>query len=149
MPRPKPRKPTDTVNLTIRIRELLRQKLERAAIRHDVSLNSEIVDRLEQSFSDRSTEALVGMLIEGPKESARLLTLLAGALQLCGGWKSDADMRERLETALPLFVKDCVDGRLTPDDTDVAPGSQAGRLMALTLSNPHEVLFKPLEEKKP
>src|SRR5262245_9105662 len=125
MPRPKPRKQTDTVNLTIRLRELLRQKLERAAIRHDVSLNSEIIDRLEQSFSDRSTEALVGMLIDGPEESARLLTLLAGALQLCRGWKSDAFMRERLETAFPLFVKDCIDGRLTPEDINVAPGSQA------------------------
>jgi predicted transcriptional regulator len=45
-----PRKTTDIVQLTLRLREELRRKLERAADKKDRSLNIEIVDRLEASF---------------------------------------------------------------------------------------------------
>jgi DNA-binding transcriptional regulator GbsR (MarR family) len=44
------RKLTDTVQLKLRIREELRRKLERAAIKREVSLNTEMVERLEASF---------------------------------------------------------------------------------------------------
>lgn len=45
------RKPTDTVQLKLRFPEALRRQLERAAKANDRSLNSEIVGRLEGSFS--------------------------------------------------------------------------------------------------
>jgi hypothetical protein len=44
------RKPTDTVTLSLRIREELRRQLEREAKRQERSLNAEIIHRLEQSF---------------------------------------------------------------------------------------------------
>jgi hypothetical protein len=45
------RKPTDTVQLKLRFSEALRRRLERAAKANNRSLNSEIVGRLEDSFS--------------------------------------------------------------------------------------------------
>jgi hypothetical protein len=47
------RKPTDTVALTLRIREELRRRLQREADKDDVSLNWEIIRRLEGSFEAR------------------------------------------------------------------------------------------------
>jgi hypothetical protein len=44
------RKPTDTVTLSLRIREVLRRQLSQAAKSERHSMNAEIVDRLEKSF---------------------------------------------------------------------------------------------------
>jgi hypothetical protein len=44
------RKPTDIVQLKLRIREELRRKLERAAAKKEHSLNTEMVERLDRSF---------------------------------------------------------------------------------------------------
>jgi hypothetical protein len=44
------RKPTDTAQLKLRIREDLRRRLEQAAKKRNVSLNHEMVDRLRTSF---------------------------------------------------------------------------------------------------
>ena len=44
------RKPTDVVSPNLRIRELLRRRLEKAAEIHHVSLNKEMTMRLEDSF---------------------------------------------------------------------------------------------------
>jgi hypothetical protein len=46
------RKSTDIVPLTLRLREDLRRKLERAADKAERSLNIEIVERLEASFTN-------------------------------------------------------------------------------------------------
>jgi hypothetical protein len=45
------RKATELVPTMLRIRESLRKKLERSAKSNDVSINQEISDRLELSFS--------------------------------------------------------------------------------------------------
>jgi Arc-like DNA binding domain len=44
------RKPTDTAHLNLRYPEALRRRLERAAKNGGRSMNTEIVERLEQSF---------------------------------------------------------------------------------------------------
>jgi Arc-like DNA binding domain len=44
------RKPTDTAHLNLRYPEALRRRLERAAKNSGRSMNTEIVERLEQSF---------------------------------------------------------------------------------------------------
>jgi hypothetical protein len=44
------RKPTDIVQLKLRLREELRRKLERAAAKKEHSLNTEMVERLDRSF---------------------------------------------------------------------------------------------------
>jgi len=45
-----PRKPADPVHLKLRFNEKLRQRIERAALRNNQSMNAEIVRRLEESF---------------------------------------------------------------------------------------------------
>jgi hypothetical protein len=45
------KKPTETVQLKLRFSERLRARLEKAAANNDDSMNSEIIRRLEQSFS--------------------------------------------------------------------------------------------------
>ena len=49
-----PRKPTDIAQLKFRMRESLRRKLEVEAKRHQFSLNTEMHNRLEQSFYDKA-----------------------------------------------------------------------------------------------
>jgi hypothetical protein len=49
-----PRKPTDIVEPKLRIRESLRARLAVEAERHRVSLNSEMVTRLEASLEDKA-----------------------------------------------------------------------------------------------
>ena len=57
-----PRKRTETVNFTLRMREDLRRRLAQIAKKEDRSLNEEIVRRLEQSFS---TEDVVQAVEDG------------------------------------------------------------------------------------
>jgi Arc-like DNA binding domain len=60
------RKKTDVVQLSkIRMREDLRRKLAKEAERKDVTLNGEIVARLEQSFEGTNQEALTAALVGG------------------------------------------------------------------------------------
>src|SRR5215831_16307980 len=51
-------KPTDTVHLNLRYPEALRRRLERAAKNSRRSMNTEIVERLEQSFRRQDFEKL-------------------------------------------------------------------------------------------
>jgi predicted transcriptional regulator len=50
------RKPTDTAHLNLRYPEALRRRLERAAKNSGRSMNTEIVERLEQSFQREDFE---------------------------------------------------------------------------------------------
>ena len=54
-----PRKPVDIAHVNLRIREHLRKRLEAAAKRHQVSLNSEVMQRLETSFVDKARNDFV------------------------------------------------------------------------------------------
>jgi hypothetical protein len=74
------RKKTATVQLKLRIREELRQKLERQAHGREVSLNSEMVRRLENSFESGTTDLLVKVLTGSPS-NAKLLAMIASVLQ--------------------------------------------------------------------
>jgi hypothetical protein len=59
------RKPTDQVQLKLRFDERLRRQLEREAARNDRSMNSEIVNRLEQSLAwDQSADAARKLLAD-------------------------------------------------------------------------------------
>jgi hypothetical protein len=56
-----PKKPSDTVGLTLRLKESLRSELERSAKERGASLNSEVVHRLERSFDqDQRLEDVFG-----------------------------------------------------------------------------------------
>jgi hypothetical protein len=52
------RKPTDVVQVNLRLRERLRRKLEQAARKRQVSLNYEMMWRLEQSFEQISARSI-------------------------------------------------------------------------------------------
>jgi len=77
------RKRTDVVKLQLRIREGLRKKLEDTARVKDVSLNAEIVSRLEESFTrasmldelnkmgEKLTETFIELAVQKAVHSAR------------------------------------------------------------------------------
>jgi Arc-like DNA binding dprotein len=53
-----PRKPADIAHVNLRIREHLRKRIEAAAKRNQVSLNSEVMQRLERSFEAETSQYL-------------------------------------------------------------------------------------------
>jgi Arc-like DNA binding domain len=59
------RKPTDTAHLNLRYPEALRRRLERAAKNGGRSMNTEIVERLEQSFRREDFVKLQDAINEG------------------------------------------------------------------------------------
>ena len=73
------RKKTATVQLKLRIREELRRKLEREKDLREVSLNSEMVRRLENSFESGTTDFLMRALT-GSRANSELLAIIAQAL---------------------------------------------------------------------
>ena len=80
------RKSTDTIAVTLRIREGLRYRLEVAADNNDVSLNAEMERRLQNSFEIAKTESLIRALVGG-EPVADLLGAIAKALELRRTWK--------------------------------------------------------------
>jgi hypothetical protein len=77
------RKTTDQVQINVRMREVLRAKLEQSAKKNYESLNREIVDRLERSFDrqDLLIEALT--LAYGGQVAGRLM-MIGRAMQEAG-----------------------------------------------------------------
>jgi hypothetical protein len=53
------RKPEETVVTNLRIRESLRRELERAAEQHRLSLNKEIINRLEDSLEASTRQSTI------------------------------------------------------------------------------------------
>ncbi len=54
-----PRKPTETVQVNLRMKEAMRRRLEQAAKKADISLNAEMLRRLEESFDRDEKRSLV------------------------------------------------------------------------------------------
>jgi len=96
------RKKTDTIQLSkIRMREALRAKLARDAEKRGVTLNTEIVDRLEQSYAkDAKAErdaAIIDMLVRHDDVSGQLLRDIADQIAKHPGWAdSETDRKEML-----------------------------------------------------
>jgi hypothetical protein len=77
------RKKTDIVGLMVRLRESLRKQIETAAARNEVSLNGEIIARLEKSFREDVSQNMAEILVEQSKQ----LTALMLAVQAIRGEK--------------------------------------------------------------
>jgi hypothetical protein len=77
------RKKTDIVNLKLRIREVLRKRLETAAKAQERSLNSEMSARLANSF-DRARDSDLLEVLLAPGDGLELLRAIATVLQLAG-----------------------------------------------------------------
>ena len=97
-----PRKSTDLVGVTLRIREELRGQLEQHSQKNCVSLNGEIERRLQRSFEEENTSSLVRTLVGGA--TAELLGAIARVFDLEGIWhvyrsEGPEAARARLERA--------------------------------------------------
>ena len=89
------RKQTAIVGLKVRLREPLRKKLEVAAKKRGVSLNAELVDRLERSFSAESAKQVIDLELE------RAFSLWRDKMRaVLLGWEEERLTRK--STATPL-----------------------------------------------
>ena len=100
-----PRKPTDEVQLKLRFKERLRQRLSRAAAQSDRSMNAEIIHRLELSFSQEDVISSLKVHLE--RMQADILRGLERGLEK---WKplrevSDDEIRSKYETLLAQTAK--------------------------------------------
>src|SRR5262249_21179308 len=106
------RKSTEMVALTLRIREQLRRKLERASERNNTSLNAEMANRLEASFQKEAEADLAEQVDILRAENARLSKSLQGwkelpeineaAAEFMTQWKRLLDDRTYLGRLLAL-----------------------------------------------
>jgi len=69
----KKRSKTDTVHVSTRMREPLRAKLEAAAKARGVSLNAELVDRLERSFERDEFAQEIVRLVRGEAHAPEII----------------------------------------------------------------------------
>ena len=89
------RKQTAIVGLKVRLREPLRKKLEVAAKKRGVSLNAELVDRLERSFSAESAKQVIDLELE------RAFSLWRDKMRaVLLGWEEERLTRKSTATAL-------------------------------------------------
>jgi Arc-like DNA binding domain len=96
------RKPSDVIQYKIRIREDLRRRLEQAAEKRDVSINSEIASRLGESFDlpklDKITSDLENVYTRYAREQGDYLQtqeLMNAADYLIKELSASDDVRER------------------------------------------------------
>jgi hypothetical protein len=100
------RKKTDVVQLSkIRMRESLRARLKRDADKKDITLNAEIVDRLEQSYGQALRDsAIIDMLVRHNDVSAQLLRDIADEIAKHPDWSTSEDEREELLRGLAYSI---------------------------------------------
>ena len=89
MPR-RQRADVDFVRLSLRLREGLRRRLAAAAQNNKTTLNGEILDRLEASFSHEATEARL-------RKERRAMLQNAGMKEVLEGVREMANVLPRLE----------------------------------------------------
>jgi hypothetical protein len=92
------RKKTDVVQLSkIRMREALRAKLARDAERKGVTLNAEIVDRLERSYGEAVRDAaVIDMLVKHNDVGSQLLRDIADEIAKHPDWSDSEAGRKDL-----------------------------------------------------
>jgi hypothetical protein len=80
-----PRKPHEIVHINLRLREALRRQLASEAERHHVSLNNEIVLRLQDSLESKEpSEIIKAMIAKLQREGAVLAGWLENELRTIG-----------------------------------------------------------------
>jgi hypothetical protein len=92
------RKPTEVVQVNLRIKESLRRRLERAAMASGSSLNAEMIERLEKSFQnedlrpklDNLTEIIHAITAKHAREGRVLAGFISDELSKRGLDEADA-----------------------------------------------------------
>jgi hypothetical protein len=126
-------KKSSSVQVKVRMTPDRQRKLERDAEKRGLTTNAEILRRLDGSDE---TEALVGALVDGSKEGARLLSLLARALYVLRGWEGDKNKKQELHGAVGQLVDGIAKGSITLEDVgEVRDATGRGRLLAQRLFN--------------
>ncbi len=112
----KSRKESAVVQLTVRLKESLRARIEKAASKQEHSMNTEIVGRLEKSFSKDEEVQLTHQLVMdgvyeqfGGKGKYSLMKLLAEALgyiedETGKSWQEDSKTYEEVEAACKAIL---------------------------------------------
>ena len=96
------RKPSANVQLKVRLKEKLRKSIEAAAKHRGVSLNAEIVERLEDSFVNRDD-------LFGGQDNYRLMRFLALGFEMVerqtkDSWMTDFETKEAVKSAVATFI---------------------------------------------
>jgi hypothetical protein len=98
------KKSTAIVPTMLRIREELRKRLEREAKKRDHSLNAEMAERLEKSFSASRDGAILDMLVRHDDVSAQLLRDIADQIAKHPDWSTSEEERKELLTGLTFSI---------------------------------------------
>lgn len=100
------RKKTDVVQLSkIRMRESLRARLARDAEKKGITLNGEIVERLEQSYGQAMRDAaVIDMLVRHDDVSAQLLRDVADEISKHPDWSNSEANRNELFRRLAFAI---------------------------------------------
>ena len=112
----KSRKESATVQLKVRLKEPLRARIEKAARKQEHPMNTEIVDRLEKSFSKDQERQLTHQLVMdgvfeqfGSEGKYSFVKLMAEAIDLIEdetgkSWQEDSKTYEEVEAACKAIL---------------------------------------------
>jgi hypothetical protein len=98
------RKKTDIVQVKLRIREALRKRLETAARGAELSLNSEITRRLENSFQQDNSSTLINALIRPGIDADLLRSVVAIVGNVGPRWYKDAALSHAVASAINKVI---------------------------------------------
>jgi hypothetical protein len=129
------RKKTDIVGLKLRLREHLRRRLETRAKYEERSLNAEVIERLEKSFEQETTQLILAVLLaRGPNSD--LLRGIAQILLIVGeDWPRKPAASAMLAEAINKFIAFCIgqgDAPKKPID-DIHTGEDAAWMALVTM----------------
>ncbi len=111
-----PIKKSTTVQLKVRLKEPLRARIEKAARKQEHPMNTEIVDRLEMSFSeDEKLQLTHQIVMDGVYEqfggigTYSIMKLLTEAIRYIEdetgkSWQDDRNTYEQVETACKVIL---------------------------------------------
>lgn len=112
------RKKTDTVQLKLRIREVLRRKLEVSAKANEVSLNAEMVQRLESSYLQAANSQLLSSLLGEGRFGVDLHRAIATILTTAGPqWALNKQIARNVGDAIKKVIA-VYSGDLEPTDSN-------------------------------
>ena len=122
------RDPTDTVDVRVRVREPVRAALEAAAQARGISVNAEVVGRLEGTFSveallpqaldlqfGRETGAVLTLIGHAIRHTVRSSTIVNSAPAADDAWLDDAWLFEQAVKAVGVILEELRPaGKATP-----------------------------------